>query len=242
MSHRPTKRDVPWGRTFPARADHRAGRRTASGGFTLLETLIVLAILGIALSVLIPNLNETLLRQRKVGFLSEATILLQQAKAEASRIGAPVIVRVEPDNNRLFSFANVDRDSDLRFDPDTTKVLRTVDYEIGRLDLPQTNGLYLMDFWGPADSGARMGDDIDGMTKDGDGNDVFVFEIDGSVRDIGAVRFGDIKGNFFELRVDPEASARVRVLKYNDTSDFDGPNFLPSSSDEATGKQYWKWS
>lgn len=242
MSLCPTRRSVPRGRTFPNTAERRAARRTGSGGFTLLETLIVLAVLGIALSVLIPNLNGTLIRQRKVGFLSEATIFLQQAKAEASRIGVPVIVRVERDNNRLFSFTNIDLDGDLRFNPDTTKVLRTVDYEVGRLDLPQTNGLYLMDFWGPADSEPRMGDEIDGMTKDGDGNDVFVFEIDGSVRDVGAVRFGDIKGNFFELRVDPAASARVRILKYNDSTDFDGPNFLPNSSDESTGKQYWKWS
>lgn len=239
MFLRPTHRGVPWGRTSTVRARRTANRRA---GFTLLETLIVLAVLGIALSVLIPNLNGALLRQRKVGFLSEATIFLQQAKAEASRIGVPVVVRVEPNNNRLFSFANVDLDSDLRFDPDITKVLRTVDYEVGRLDLPRTSGEFLFDFWGPADGTARSGDEIDGLTQDGDGNDVFVFEIDGSVRDVGAVRFGDVKDNFFELRVDPAASARVRVLKYNDTANFGGPNFLPNGSDPATGKQYWKWS
>lgn len=238
----PTTRGVPWGRTRSARADSRRHRRFGDAGFTLLETLIVLAVLGIALSVLIPNLNGTLLRQRKVGFLGEANIFLQQAKAEASRIGVPVIVRVERDNNRLFSFANIDLDGDLRFDPDTTQTLRTVDYEVGRLDLPKTSGSFLLDFWGPADSSARSGDEIDGMTKDGDGNDVFVFEIDGSVRDVGAIRFGDIHENFFELRVDPAASARVRILKYNDTTNFDGPNFLPNGSDDATGKQYWKWT
>ena len=216
--------------------------RSRRAGFTLLETLIVLAVLGIALGVLIPNLTDTLQRQRRVGFLSEATIFLQQAKAEAAKMGVPVIVRVEPGNDRLFSFANVDLDADLDFDPDLTEAFRTVDYEVGRLDLPRTGESFLMDFWGPADAAARMGDEFDGMTTDGSGNRVFVFEIDGSVRDVGAVRFGDLSDNYFELRVEPAATARVRVLKYNPTGDFDGPNFLPNGNDETTGKPYWTWS
>lgn len=223
-------------------APRRRRRVGAEQGFTLLEALIALVVISIAAALLIPNLNGSLIRSRKVNLLNEASVFLQQAKQEASRRGVPVVVSIDLDEDRLFSFANVDLDPDLGFDPDSSAPSRTADYEVGRSELPVTDTDPLLDFWGPADSSPRGADITVGMSTDGSGDPVFVFEPDGSVRETGAIRFGDVRGNFFELRVEPAATARIQVLKYNPTTDFGGPNFLPRGIDEDSGENYWEWS
>ena len=45
----------------------------------------------------------------------------------------------------------------------------------------------------------------------------FTFLPDGSVKDTGAFRFADVRGNFLEVRVEPQATARVQVRKWNET-------------------------
>jgi prepilin-type N-terminal cleavage/methylation domain-containing protein len=47
--------------------------------------------------------------------------------------------------------------------------------------------------------------------------DCFVFLADGSVDKPGAFRFADVRGNFLEVRVEPKATARVQVRKWNET-------------------------
>lgn len=45
----------------------------------------------------------------------------------------------------------------------------------------------------------------------------FVFLPDGSVEETGAFRFADVRGNFLEVRVEPLATARVQVRKWDET-------------------------
>jgi prepilin-type N-terminal cleavage/methylation domain-containing protein len=45
----------------------------------------------------------------------------------------------------------------------------------------------------------------------------FTFNTDGSVVEAGSFRFVDNKANYLELRIDPQATARVQVRKWNDT-------------------------
>ncbi len=59
---------------------------------------------------------------------------------------------------------------------------------------------------------AEAGDVITGLT----GN-CFVFLPDGSVQETGAFRFADVRGNFLEVRVQPQATARVQVRKWDET-------------------------
>ncbi len=219
----------------------RSLRRRRTHGFTLLEILIVLAVLGIAAVLVVPNLLEELQKQRKRSFLGEANTFVLKAKQESARRGVPVVVALDLANDQLFAFANVDGDADLAYAPDNSEVSRTVDYEVARLGLPPSGTTFLLDFWAAADGSPRGTAMTEGMTLNGAGDPVFVFERDGSVRDVGAVRLGDLRENYFELRVAPAATARVQVLKYNPTTDFDGPGYLPQGFDEATGKNYWKW-
>lgn len=47
--------------------------------------------------------------------------------------------------------------------------------------------------------------------------DCFAFSPDGSVASTGAFRLGDPNGNYLEIRVEPQATARVQVRKWDDT-------------------------
>jgi type II secretion system protein H len=74
----------------------RLGRRE-DAGFTLIEALVVVALTGMLAALMFPNL------QRMLGALSlrqTATVLasnVQMARAEAIRIGSPVMVSVAED-------------------------------------------------------------------------------------------------------------------------------------------------
>ncbi len=224
-------------------APHTApARRSATAGFTMLELLIVIAVIGLVSTLLVPNLLWELEKQRIRNHITETTSFFLIVKQEAVRRSAPVVVTIDLDEDRLFAFANVDGDADLEFNPDATALNRTADYEVARLDLPTAGDTLFMDFYGPTDGAARGATMIDGLSTNGDGEPVVVFEPDGSIRNIGAIRLADFKvNNFFEVRIAPAATARIRVLKYNSSSDFGGPNFLPSGQDPATGSSYWTW-
>ena len=58
-----------------------------------------------------------------------------------------------------------------------------------------------------------------------------VFLSDGSVLELGAFRTGDLEGNYLEIRVDPKATARVEILKW------DGAEYLAQGDKGKT----WKW-
>lgn len=45
----------------------------------------------------------------------------------------------------------------------------------------------------------------------------FTFLPNGSVEETGAFRFADVRGNFLEVRVEPQATARVQVRKWDET-------------------------
>ncbi len=45
----------------------------------------------------------------------------------------------------------------------------------------------------------------------------FTFLADGSVQELGEFRFSDVRGNFLKIQVQPKATARVQVLKWDET-------------------------
>jgi hypothetical protein len=49
-------------------------------------------------------------------------------------------------------------------------------------------------------------------------DDCFTFLADGSVKELGAFRFGDVRGNFLEVQIEPKATARVQVRKWDETA------------------------
>lgn len=212
-------------------------------GFTLLELLVVIAIISILALVGMPALQQLMVRNKLEGITRQGSIHLQVARQEAIKRGVPVVVRADFDTDELVIFANVDEDANFNYDPDNSKPHRTVDYEVARLQLPSGNNptasLY---FWGPADGTPEGNDATDGFTTDGNGDQVAVFLPNGSIDEAGAFRIADTRGNFFEMRVAPQATALIRTQKYHSSPPWGGsPGFFPPGRHKATGDPLWRW-
>jgi hypothetical protein len=63
-----------------------------------------------------------------------------------------------------------------------------------------------------------------------------VFKSNGSVESAGGIRFGDGRGNVFEVKIDPPATGKTEIKKYN--REF--ADFLPRGRTEASGPT-WVW-
>lgn len=132
----------------------------------------------------------------------------------------PVVVRVETGTGELVAFVDVDRD--LVFDPPTGSP--TVD-DVRLATLATPN---LVSFGGPPEDAAAVA---------GFGAAGAVFRPDGSVEQQGAVRLGDPKGNFLEVRVAPAATARVVLRKW--AADEGGGGAWREAGE---GGQPWQWN
>ncbi len=190
---------------------HRGRRKRLHSGFTVIEMILVVAIIGIMATLGLPNLLRTLHRAKLEGIARETSVLMQMARSEAVRQNVPTVVRVDFTRNEVVAFADVDgpaagSPSDMIYNPVAGEVHRTTDYEIGRYMLPNR---VLFE----APSGDPDGP-VKGFTPAGPGQ-VALFNPNGSIEGLGAIRFADQRGNFLEVRVSPAATARVQVRKWD---------------------------
>ena len=85
----------------PAASGEGSGRRGRVAGFTLIETIVVLVILGLALTIVagfLPRRNTTLELAAASGRVASA---LRQARARAILYNRPVLVAVSADGHSL---------------------------------------------------------------------------------------------------------------------------------------------
>lgn len=214
------------------------------GGFTLIEVLVVLTILFIMAMVGFPRIQQLIIRNKLMGVTRDLSQSLQLARQTAVRTGLPVIAQPDYTTDSLVVFVNVDEDAGFNYDHDPIQPARTTDYQVARVPLPKAQSadanIY---FWGPGDTSWEGADAVDGLTPAGSGPNVAVFEPDGSIRDVGAFRIADARGNFFELRIAPEATAQVEVRKYyRDPPPWGGsPDFFPQGKHPGVGDSLWRW-
>lgn len=174
-------------------------------GFTLLEAILVVAVLAIVSLGVVPAIRQALTRAQLDGITRQTSVFLTQARLEAIRSATPVVVRQDPTGTGLEGFADVDGDG--TFNPTPGVPRRTTDYLVGRLPMPNRVAL-----------AAPAGLDVyDGLTVV-DGEHRAVFRPDGSIEIPGALRLGDVAGEFREIRIEPQVTPRTRVLKWDGSS------------------------
>lgn len=190
----------------------RGRNRRLLSGFTAIEMILVVAIVGIMAAIVVPNLLRTIHRAKLEGITRETAALMQRARSEAVRQNVSTVVRPDLARNEVFAFADVDGVAlgdppDSIFNPVAGQPHRATDYEIGRFMLP-SNIL----FEAPASDPDPV--PISGFSTVGP-DQVAIFDPDGSIRALGAVRYSDRRGNFLEVRVAPAATGRTQVRKWD---------------------------
>lgn len=184
-----------------------------ASGFSLIEALVVIAVLSILVGLGIPELRRQVIKTRLQTFTNQVTGVIQKARSEAIRRQALVVVEFDPVTERIFAFADLHGDNladppNLEFDPIAGQRRYTTDFEIATLQVEQSLDL-------AAPSGELV---IDGFTDNGRTQQVLVILPTGSVADVGAVRIADEgRKNYLELRIEPAATARTQLRKWDET-------------------------
>lgn len=176
-------------------------RQRSTRGFTLVEALIVLAVVAVITGLGMPALQQMIHRSKIEGIARQTSVMMQAARLEAIKRSRPGLVKIDTATRQIVSF--IDENDDAVQDP--------AEGELGLLTLPSG-----VNFSAPPAQQA-----IDGFESAGTEGWV-TFEGDGSVELEGAFRFGDPRGNFLEVRVAPAATARAEVRKW-DGSDWQAP-------------------
>lgn len=222
----------------------RRGRVSRSAGFTFIELVVVVAVVGIVATLGIPALQKLIHRSRMEGFARQTSILMSRARLESIRRGVDCVVELrdvdggpEPDQVRAFADVdgpNVGDPPDRIYNQIGGQPVRETDYLIGvPLEIPGT-------IQNIAPGGEQP---IEGFTDRGGGglDRVVIFQSDGGVVDTGAYRFGDGFGNFLEIRVEPAGTGRIALRKFN----ADLPQ-NPSDDSQwfefGEGGQAWEWN
>lgn len=211
--------------------------RSRETGFTLIELMVVLALILLFTAVGFPAFSRIIDQRRLTGSVQEASVVLARARAEAVQRNVPVVAEPDFDKREIRIWADVD--NNLVYEPDPDATPRTVDYFVTRVQLPTESAVH---YWGPDDSDPYGSDAIDGLTEIDDAENSYVFDPDGSIRDVGGLRIGDDRGNYFELRAAPKSTGRVQVLKYNAEPAWgdDDPGFYPAGN-ATSGEPLWVW-
>lgn len=191
-----------------------SGERVRAG-FTLLELLVVLALMAVLFGLGLPALKNMIDREKLLGAAREISVVMRNARLEAIKgSGATTVaVDIDPSTRTILSF--VDDDDDAVLDAGE----RVLSYST------LTAGVYFK-----APTGSGIDDVVDGLERTGT-TGVARFNADGSVDAVGAFRYADQRGNFLEVRVDPRSVARVKIRKWDGTDWF--------SRDESPGPWYW---
>ena len=212
-------------------------------GFTIFEFLVIMAVMGALITVGLPAFIQWIKRAQVLGFVRAAATNMQVARTEAIKGQFPVVVQPDFGRQEILIFANVDNDPTFTFNPDTTQTHRTVDYVIARMNVPVERNIRL---WHPGDGGPDGANALTGLTVTSATEPAVVFLPSGRVEDTGGIHVADNRGNFFSVRVEPEATAKVRILKWDDSPSWgtpwdDGDYFFPRGRHPTDNVPMWRW-
>lgn len=173
-------------------------RRAREQGFNLIELIVLMAIIGIISLLGFPALQNMIYRSKVEGSIRTAASQVRAARLDAVKRYKMVFVEADYTNHRFATWLD---DGDESFD-------NTKDTLLSAFALPEA-----VEFWGPADAAPEGPDAVNGLAV----GEPYTFKKDGAAEVAGGVRLGDAKGNFFEIRVDPPATGRVSLRKFDGT-------------------------
>jgi prepilin-type N-terminal cleavage/methylation domain-containing protein len=190
----------------------RTRKSSHRAGFSLIEIIVVLAVMGIVLLFSFPALLKMMNRGKLMGITSQTSIMMQQARFEAIKRNTQAFVIADYSQNalRLVTDDNGNGTWDV-----------TTDTERARIVLPSK-----ISFWGAVDGGspdaAPQGANASSFaaatcTPSCANTYAAVYKPDGSVAATGAFRFGDGRGNFTDVYVATPATGRIEARKWDPT-------------------------
>ncbi|QQR74258.1 MAG: GspH/FimT family pseudopilin [Holophagales bacterium] len=218
------------------------GRRARSAGFSLIEAMVVIALIGILATLGLPAFLGMINRSQLLGTTRELAALMRSARIEAVRRGVPTVVIRTADG--FTAFVNDARDgqgrfSNLTFDPPTER-------EIGRLSLPRR-----VHVAAPAlDSTVNTFSGTAPTPPFAPNLPIVgaVFMPDGSALAEGAFRVADgTERNFFEIRLAPRFTGHVVVRKFDSTPPSATATIywyeagFSSGAATGSGPNTWEW-
>jgi type II secretory pathway pseudopilin PulG len=209
-------------------------QRRRSAGFTIVEAIRVVAIIGIASVLVLPTLQELIHTSKLRGIARGTTAQMRKARFEAIKRGVPCVVQISPATREVIAFADVHGATlvalpDGIFNPQAGQPPGATDYELERVLLPA----------GVSFKFQLLSDlaSVDGFNNTGNPDppdDQAIFLSNGSVNDAGAFRFGDQRDNYLEVRIASPATGRVEVLKWSDAD--------AAWHEQGEGGATWKWN
>jgi len=199
-------------------------------GLTMVELLIGLAIIMIAALIGFPALQKTIARSNLEGTAQMMMANMRAGRLEAIKRSTPAVVTFDAATGKFMVFIDVHDAAgvvkpDLIYNPKAGEKPQNTDYIVGEMIMPQR-----VKPGGPASDPASVKD----FTDIGAGPRA-VFNGDGSITDEGAFRIKDERQNFLEIRVSPEATARIQLRKWQTTDN------AWYTRDMRNGKVLWEW-
>jgi len=209
----------------------RARQAEHSQGFSLVELLVVLALLSVIVGIGLPAMLNSLNRSRLAAFAQQTASAMQAARLEAIKRSTVTRVEIHFSANSNSVIAYVDTNKNNVYDPPNPSTPTANDILIFQVTAPA--GVVYQGPGTTANSNAVYGFD----TISGGG--VVLFNSDGSVSKQGGFRIRDQRANIMEVFVSPQASARIAVRKYAGNPNGGDDPTLYFESDESPG---WTWN
>jgi prepilin-type N-terminal cleavage/methylation domain-containing protein len=212
----------------------RQPRSFCSRGFTLIESLVVIAIFGVVLLIGMPNMMGIFQRWRLLGDARQVAQLLRLARLEAIKHSQPVCVTQSFADNTVNMFLDP-QGADALGDGDCVfQAVATPTQPADRIFTAPHRLTGSIEFIGPGDVLPSHANAVSGFATNAGGEALIRVRGDGSVNVLGSLRVGDGK-NFFEARVANRLTGRVVIQKYL------GPNPTDWYEQDEQGKK-WTWN
>ena len=194
-----------------------------SQGFTIIELVIVLAIMGMLVLIGLPALLNSLSRANLVNAAKESAMVMRQARFEAVKQSVVVAVVADQTNKRVYSFT----------DSNNNCIMDGTETQLATFSMPKS-----IDMTNPTNA-----QDFIGFDTDGAGNGCAHFLSTGAADKAGSFRFHG-KDGYFEARVDPTATGKVSVRKYsgNGSSDNVDTDWWRNGETDGGGTTHYWWS